>query len=102
MRFRDNLQSNRFEFKYIVSEPCAAAVRDFVRSYLEPDPYADPEQGNSYQLSSLYLDTPDLSLYRQTVTGQKNRFKLRIRFYDDNPGSPTLLELKRRVNGRDS
>lgn len=98
MRFRDNLQSNRFEFKYIVSEAYAAAVRDFACGYLVPDPYADPHQGNSYQLSSLYLDTPELSLYQQTVVGQKNRFKLRIRFYDDSPGGPALLEVKRRVN----
>ena len=40
MQFQDNLQPNRFEFKYIVSEMCAAAVRDFVLGYLEPDPYA--------------------------------------------------------------
>ncbi len=97
MVLRDVHQTNRFEFKYIVSERRAAAVRDFVRNYLEPDPYADPQQGNSYALSSLYLDTPDLALYRQTATGEKNRFKLRIRFYDDDPVSPALLELKRRV-----
>jgi len=96
---RESLPANRFEFKYVVNETCAAAVRHFVLSYLEPDPYADLEHGNSYQLSSLYLDTPDLSLYRQTVAGQKNRFKLRIRFYDNNPRSPALLETKRRVTG---
>ena len=94
---RDVYHTNRYEFKYIVTECRAAAVRDFIRSYLEPDPYADPEQGNSYFLSSLYLDTPDLALYRQTATGEKNRFKLRIRFYDNDPESPALLELKRRV-----
>lgn len=97
MPFQDRLQPNRFEFKYIVDEVCAAAVRDFVTHFLVPDPYADPEQGNSYPLSSLYLDTPDLTLYRQTVAGKKNRFKLRIRFYDDDDSSPALLELKRRV-----
>lgn len=52
MRLRDNLQSNRFEFKCIVNEPRAAAIGDSVRGYLEPDPYADPQRGNSYQLSS--------------------------------------------------
>ena len=82
MRFRDNLQSNRFEFKSVVSESHATAVRDFVRSRLESDPYAVPEQGNPYQLSSLYLDTPYLWLYRQTVTGPKNCFKLRDRSPD--------------------
>jgi hypothetical protein len=97
MPFRDSLQPNRFEFKYLVDEVCAASVRDYVSHFLQPDPYADPKQGNSYPLSSLYLDTADLTLYRQTVAGKKNRFKLRIRFYDDEADSPALLELKRRV-----
>jgi hypothetical protein len=97
MPSRDNLQANRFEYKYIVDEACADSVREFVTHFLEPDPYADPLQGNSYQLCSLYLDTPDLTLYRQTVAGKKNRFKLRIRFYDSEASSPALLELKRRV-----
>ena len=30
------------------------------------------------------------------MQGQKNRFKLRIRFYDDNPENPAFLEIKRR------
>ena len=97
MPFRHSLQSSRFEFKYIVDERCATGVRDFVRSYLEPDEFADPDQGNSYRIASLYVDNAELFLYRQTVMGAKNRFKLRIRFYDDNPDSPAFLEIKRRV-----
>jgi len=97
MPFRHSLQSSRFELKYIVDEHCATGVRDFVRSYLEPDEFADPNQGNSYRISSLYLDNSDLFLYHQTVVGEKNRFKLRIRFYDDNPAGPAFLEIKRRV-----
>lgn len=93
------LQANRFEFKYIVDESCAAAVRHFALGYLQPDPYADPQRGNSYQLSSLYLDTPSLLFYHQTVAGEKNRRKLRIRLYDNNPRSPALLEIKRRISG---
>ena len=97
MLARDTMQANRCEFKYNVSEACAAAVRDFTCRFLEPDPYADPQQGFSYAITSLYMDTADLLLYRQTVVGQKNRMKLRIRFYDDDAGSPALLELKRRI-----
>jgi len=97
MPTQHSLQASRFELKYIVDECCAAGVRDFVRSYLEPDEYADPNKGNSYRISSLYLDNSDLFLYRQTVVGEKNRFKLRIRFYDDNPKGPAFLEIKRRV-----
>ena len=58
---------------------------------------AKPEEGNAYRLSSLYLDGDALELCKQTMQGIKNRFKLRIRFYDDNPDGPAFLEIKRRV-----
>ena len=32
------------------------------------------------------------------VQGQRNRFKLRIRYYDEDPGSPVFFEVKRRIN----
>ena len=98
MADRDRLQANRFELKYIVDEDRAVAIRDFVSSYLEPDDYYDRNQGCGYLVASLYLDAPDLKLYRQTVQGLKNRFKLRVRFYDDKESSPAFLEIKRRAN----
>lgn len=97
MPFQHKLQASRFELKYIIGERCAEAIRDFLRSHLELDEYADPDLENHYQISSLYLDNAALELYGQTVKGIKNRFKLRIRFYDDNPDSPAFLEIKRRI-----
>jgi len=97
MPFRQRLQNSRFEMKYLVSETCARNVRDFVGSYLELDEHADPTRPHSaYRVASLYLDTASLDLYGQTMSGVKNRFKLRIRFYDDLPESPTFLEIKGR------
>ncbi|HYW78438.1 MAG TPA: polyphosphate polymerase domain-containing protein [Thermoguttaceae bacterium] len=97
MSYHHKLQASRFELKFIVDEHCAEGVRDFARSYLEVDEYADPAKMNSYPIHSLYCDNSELFLYRQTVCGEKNRFKLRIRFYDDNPDHPAFLEIKRRV-----
>jgi len=94
---RHKLQSSRFELKYVVDEPTVKGIRDFVRPYLELDDYARPEMGNMYPIHSLYLDSPTLTLYRQTLQGLKNRFKLRIRFYDDNENGPAFMEIKRRV-----
>lgn len=91
-------QSSRFELKYIITESYARAIRDFALSYLEPDPHADPARNCEYAVHSLYLDSRDLFLCRQTREGHKNRFKLRIRFYDDLPDSPAFLEIKRREN----
>jgi hypothetical protein len=98
MVYHHHFQASRYELKYIIDERKAMEVRDFIQSYLVPDEHADPQAGNSYPVYSLYFDSPSLSLFRSTVDGQKNRFKLRIRFYDDNPGHPVFLEIKRRLN----
>ena len=95
MAFQHQAQSSRFELKYLVSQATAQQVREFVRGYLEPDDFT-PEPGVGYQVHSVYLDGPDLALYRATIQGNKNRFKLRVRFYDERPESPAFLEIKRR------
>jgi len=94
--YRHQLQSSRFELKYLISEPCARGIRNFLRSHLEVDQYAQPGLGYAYSISSLYLDSSDWVLFRQTIDGLKNRFKLRIRFYDNDAESPAYLEIKRR------
>jgi SPX domain protein involved in polyphosphate accumulation len=92
------MQSNRFELKYVIDEYRARQVRKFVQSYLEPDDYAKPEHDYSYYIHSLYLDSPDKSLCNATIAGHRNRVKLRIRFYEDKPNTPIFFEIKRRVN----
>lgn len=73
-------------------------VRDFVRSFLELDEYGLGKPNNSYAIHSLYLDSDDLRTYWETINGNKNRFKLRLRYYDDKPDSPVFFEIKRRMN----
>jgi hypothetical protein len=94
---QSKLQSSRYEFKYLIDAPKARDIRGFVRLYVRPDEFTNPESGCGYPVHSLYLDSPDLKLCRQTICGEKNRFKLRLRFYDDSPSSPVFLEVKRRV-----
>lgn len=93
---KDKLQRQRFEHKYIVEEHIALAIRDFVGSYLTLDEYGATQPNNSYPVHSLYLDSPDLILYKNTINGDKNRFKLRIRFYENE--GPVFFEIKRRIN----
>jgi SPX domain protein involved in polyphosphate accumulation len=93
---KDNLQPQRFELKYLVSEEVARAMRDFVRSYLVPDEYAALSADFSYPNHSLYLDSDDLRLYWDVINGNKNRYKLRLRYYDENPAAPVFFEIKRR------
>jgi hypothetical protein len=73
-------------------------IREFLRGFLVPDEHARPQDHNSYEVHSLYLDTPGLSLFRGTMEGLRNRFKLRIRFYDSDPDHPAFLEIKRRLD----
>ena len=95
---QDNLQLQRFELKYIVREDIARAVRDFISSYLEIDEFGASQPNLSYPVHSLYLDSEMLNLYWHTINGNKNRYKLRLRFYDSDPKSPVYFEIKRRMN----
>ena len=44
------------------------------------------------------MDSQDLRLCRESLEGHKNRFKLRIRRYSDDPSCPSFFEIKRRMN----
>ena len=92
------LQSQRFELKYHITEGQAQGIRDFALAYLVPDEFNHPELNNSYPVNSLYVDSPTLKLCDATLKGRKNRFKLRIRFYDEEPESPVFFEIKQRKN----
>ncbi|SVB79431.1 uncharacterized protein METZ01_LOCUS232285, partial [marine metagenome] len=84
----DNLQKQRYEHKYIIRDDVGVAVRDFVSSYLDLDPFGATQPNFSYPVHSLYMDSPGLRLYHTTINGDKNRYKLRIRFYEDRPKAP--------------
>jgi hypothetical protein len=97
-KVQDRFQQQRFELKYIIPENIALAVRDFVASYLECDEFGATLPNLSYPVHSLYLDSEDLKLYRATINGDKNRFKLRLRFYENRADAPVFFEIKRRMN----
>ena len=92
------MQLQRLELKYQISEEKALAVRDFVSSYLEVDEFGATRPNLSYPVHSLYLDSPSLATFHHTINGNKNRFKLRIRFYENRPAAPVYFEVKRRMN----
>ena len=90
---RDRAVAQRFEAKYIITELQAMAVRDFIDPYVVPDTYA-----SVYPVTSLYLDSPALMMYRSSEMGEKNRYKLRWRVYDEDPDGPVFFEVKRRMD----
>src|SRR5256885_30472 len=92
------LQSQRFELKYLIDEAIAPGIRDFLTSYLELDEYGVGKPNLSYPVHSVYLDSDDLKTYQASVNGSKNRFKLRLRYYDAGVESPVFFEIKARVD----
>lgn len=94
----DGMLACRYEMKYLVTEIEAARITSYIRPFLEYDKYSKLQRGGSYPIVSLYLDSQDLQLCRESQQGQKNRFKLRIRSYTDEPEYPRFFEIKRRIN----
>jgi hypothetical protein len=95
---RDKLQTSRFELKYLVNADLALEIREFVKMYLELDENGVGKPNYSYPVHSVYLDSEHLTTYWATINGDKNRFKLRLRFYNNNPDTPVFFEIKRRMN----
>src|SRR5678815_2588867 len=93
----DRMQQSRFELKYLINETMAERVRDFVQCYLSMDEFSVGKPNYSYPVHSLYLDSDNLEIYWRTVNGDKNRYKLRVRYYSDHPDSPVFFEIKRRM-----
>ncbi len=92
----DRTLTSRFEFKYLVHHDLLPSLRSYIQPFVKPDRYAAESDDSTYWISSLYLDNSNFRLYRGTVEGHKNRFKLRIRTYSDMPDEPVFFEIKRR------
>lgn len=86
----------RFEIKYRISNEHAAAVSAWIRGYMDPDENGEGGEA-SYDVHSLYLDSTDWSIYRDTRNGLFRRFKLRARTYEFTPQAPVFLEVKSRA-----
>ncbi len=93
----DTLHFERYEYKYIVPDDMTAAIRSFIRPYTLPDEHAAVATDRRYSIYNLYLDTPDLAIYRSSVNDDLDRFKLRIRWYDSSAAGPFFCEVKRKI-----
>src|SRR4030095_807960 len=67
------------EVKFVISTEMAAAVRDWARRRMAPDPNAIGPRGDAYSTASIYFDTPDFDLFMRG--GSHARAKFRIRNY---------------------
>ena len=94
----DHILSCRHELKYHISESKAEGIAQFIKPYLHLDHYCKVQPSGAYPVVTLYLDSDNFQLCRQTLEGNKNRFKLRIRSYTDELDYPRFFEIKRRMN----
>jgi len=94
----DKMLACRYELKYHITESKARAVAQFVRQYVPVDRYCKLQRSGDYPIVSLYLDSDDMHLCKESLDGRQNRFKLRIRGYTDEPDYPVFFEIKRRIN----
>lgn len=92
----DNTLTSRYECKYFVSEERAHQIRQELRPFLDLDPFSAKAENHRYPVFSLYFDSPGLRLYQDTVEGARNRFKLRLRYYDEKATGPVFAEVKKR------
>ncbi len=88
----------RHEMKYHISLSQAEAINQFIKPYIQVDRYSKLQRSGAYPIVSLYFDSNELQLCKESLRGHKNRFKLRIRSYTDEPDYPRYLEIKRRMN----
>jgi VTC domain-containing protein len=88
---------SRFEYKFRIPELKARLIAKEIRPFMLLDSWVAARNETSYLISSLYLDSPDYYCYKSTDQGEKNRFKLRIRWYGQELCDPVFLEEKRRA-----
>lgn len=87
-----DLFSKRYELKFTVTTNLAAEIRDWALKNMGPDPFLEGCEDDSYQVTSLYLDTPQFSIFHRQAESENRKY--RVRRYGDS--SKVWLEVKRK------
>ena len=84
----------RYEIKYLLNKEQVEFLVEKLRDYMEVDKYG------MTSIASIYYDTPNHRLIRESLDGNNFKEKIRLRSYGlNNPGKPVYLELKRKADG---
>jgi hypothetical protein len=83
------------ELKCLISPDVAGQIRDWARGRLAPDPNANGDGGDAYQIASLYFDTERFDVFHRI--GSFGRSKYRVRRYGRS--EITFLERKLKTRG---
>lgn len=85
--------SGRYETKYVIPTSLVPKIREYIRPFCELDPHCkgDPPE---YTITTLQLDSPNLSLHYAKLWDFIDRFKLRVRTYEPIGSFPVFMEVK--------
>lgn len=84
----------RKEEKYLLSDKQLADVMQALAEHVKPDDFG------KYAVSSVYYDTDDFLLIRQSLYGPLYKEKLRLRYYGvPGCGSTVFMEIKKKYSG---
>jgi hypothetical protein len=83
------------EIKFMIPRATGAAIRDWARHHLSPDPHGNGPFKDEYRTSTIYFDSPSFDVYHRR--GSFGRSKYRIRQYEGSP--EVFLERKLRRPG---
>lgn len=93
-------QLDRFEAKYIIPRDLVEPIKQFIRPYCDYDSHC-AAAGGYYNIITLQLDSPSMSLHFAKEWEATHRFKLRVRTYGQPAGNaPVFLEIKRKYYER--
>ena len=94
------ISSNRFELKYIISLTKRDKIINEIAPFMELD--RNIKNNHSYEVRSLYFDSPFGKSYYRKKDGVNIRVKFRIRYYPDfsniSDEDYAYIELKKRLN----
>jgi SPX domain protein involved in polyphosphate accumulation len=91
-----NLEDFRYEKKFVISELTLNEIEVLIKH----NPFIFSEIFYERRINNIYLDSLDLSNYEENLSGNSERFKIRIRWYGSTFGviGMPILELKIKNN----
>jgi len=96
---KQTIELERHEAKYLIHPAQIPAIREFIEPFCEPDDHGGGGALPEYVVTTLQLDTPNMSFYHAKEHEALARFKLRIRTYGFDGKCPVFLEIKRKIKG---
>jgi hypothetical protein len=84
-----------WETKFLVPAAVGAQIQDWARARLEPDPHAGGIFGDTYRITSLFVDSPERDVFLRH--GSYGRAKYRVRRYGE--GDALFVERKLKARG---